>query len=98
MGLGAMVVGLTWYNGRNGYVDPDCPTLAICYDNGRMQIMRNESDDSKSIHYYLMNGQNGECVLRGEIFLFILAWIKVCHLCLSSVQDAILMSLYNVCV
>uniref|UniRef100_A0A0P4W8W7 WD repeat-containing protein 35 n=1 Tax=Scylla olivacea TaxID=85551 RepID=A0A0P4W8W7_SCYOL len=45
MGLGAMVVGLTWYNGRNGYVDPDCPTLAICYDNGRMQIMRNESDD-----------------------------------------------------
>lgn len=47
MGLGAMVVGLTWYNGRNGYVDPDCPTLAICYDNGRMQIMRNESDDSK---------------------------------------------------
>lgn len=47
MGLGAMVVGLTWYNGRNGYVEPDCPTLAICYDNGRMQIMRNESDDSK---------------------------------------------------
>lgn len=46
MGLGAMVVGLTWYNGRNGYVEPDCPTLAICYDNGRMQIMRNESDDS----------------------------------------------------
>ncbi|XP_042241406.1 WD repeat-containing protein 35-like [Homarus americanus] len=45
MGLGAMVVGLTWYNGRNGYVEPDCPTLAICYDNGRMQIMRNESDD-----------------------------------------------------
>ncbi|MPC30130.1 WD repeat-containing protein 35 [Portunus trituberculatus] len=45
MGLGAMVVGLSWYNGRNGYVDPDCPTLAICYDNGRMQIMRNESDD-----------------------------------------------------
>lgn len=41
-----MVVGLTWYNGRNGYVEPDCPTLAICYDNGRMQIMRTESDDS----------------------------------------------------
>lgn len=47
MGLGAMVVGLTWYNGRNGYFEQDCPTLAICYDNGRMQIMRNESDDSK---------------------------------------------------
>ena len=47
MGLGAIIVGLTWYNGNNGYVEPDCPALVICYDNGRMQIMRNESDDSK---------------------------------------------------
>jgi hypothetical protein len=41
------VVTLHWYNGKNGHVHPDAPTLAICYSNGRMQIMRNESDDSK---------------------------------------------------
>ncbi|XP_076068879.1 intraflagellar transport protein Oseg4 [Oratosquilla oratoria] len=45
VGTGAFVVGLMWYNGQHGYIEPDCPTLAICYDNGRMQIMRNESDD-----------------------------------------------------
>ena len=41
------VMTLHWYDGKNGHVHPDTPTLAICYSNGRMQIMRNESDDSK---------------------------------------------------
>ena len=41
------VVNLQWYNGHYGYVYRDAPTLVICYDNGRMQIMRDESDDSK---------------------------------------------------
>ena len=44
---GASVVGLKWYNGSNGYVEPDCPSLAVCYNKGRMQIMRNETDDRK---------------------------------------------------
>lgn len=43
----AKVVGLHWYNGRNGYIEPDCPALSICYDNGRMQIMRSQNDDRK---------------------------------------------------
>lgn len=38
--------GLTWYNGRLGYVEPNCPCLAICFDNGRCQIMRDEVDDN----------------------------------------------------
>lgn len=38
------VVGLDWYNGQNGYMHSICPNLAICYGNGRAQIMRNESD------------------------------------------------------
>ena len=78
------MVGLTWYNGRNGYVDPDCPTLAICYDNGRMQIMRNESDDSKY------------CAVRVEMHRFIMAWIEMNHIGPSSKQDVILMSVCNV--
>uniref|UniRef100_A0A6A7G3L3 WD repeat-containing protein 35 n=4 Tax=Hirondellea gigas TaxID=1518452 RepID=A0A6A7G3L3_9CRUS len=45
VGSGALVVGLSWYHGQHGHVEPDCPVLAICYDNGRMQLMRNEGDD-----------------------------------------------------
>jgi len=41
------VVGMDWYNGRHGYVEENCPCLAICYNNGCMQIMRNQSDDCK---------------------------------------------------
>jgi WD repeat-containing protein 35 len=43
----AQVVVLDWYNGNHGYIEADCPTLVICYDIGRMQIMRNENDDSE---------------------------------------------------
>ncbi|CAG0879889.1 unnamed protein product [Darwinula stevensoni] len=39
------IVGLHWYSGKNGHIEPDCPVLATCYDNGRMQIMKNENDD-----------------------------------------------------
>ena len=46
------VVNLQWYNGRYGYVYRDAPTLVISYDNGRMQIMRDESDDSKYFHIF----------------------------------------------
>ncbi|KAB7497422.1 WD repeat-containing protein 35, partial [Armadillidium nasatum] len=45
LAAGANVVGLQWYNGKHGYLEPDCPALSICYDNGRMQIMRNQNDD-----------------------------------------------------
>lgn len=41
------IAGIHWYAGAEGYVEPDCPCLAICYDNGRCQIMRYENDDSE---------------------------------------------------
>ena len=34
------------YNGSYGYVEPNCPCLAVCFDNGRTQIMRHEMDES----------------------------------------------------
>lgn len=40
------IVGVHWYNGGNGYVEPNCPCLAICFDNGRCQIMRSEIDET----------------------------------------------------
>ncbi|XP_021109183.1 WD repeat-containing protein 35 isoform X6 [Heterocephalus glaber] len=38
------IAGIHWYHGTEGYVEPDCPCLAICFDNGRCQIMRHEND------------------------------------------------------
>lgn len=38
------IVGLDWYDGKHGCLYTDAPTLAICYENGRIQLMRNESD------------------------------------------------------
>lgn len=43
------VVGLDWYNGRHGYIEQDCPALVVCYYNGAMQIMRNETDETPVI-------------------------------------------------
>ncbi|KAM7060824.1 WD repeat-containing protein 35 isoform 1-T1 [Acridotheres tristis] len=38
------IAGIQWYHGTQGYVEPNCPCLAVCYDNGRCQIMRDEND------------------------------------------------------
>uniref|UniRef100_A0A8C5M5H2 WD repeat-containing protein 35 n=1 Tax=Leptobrachium leishanense TaxID=445787 RepID=A0A8C5M5H2_9ANUR len=40
------ISGIDWYPGTKGYVEPDCPCLAICFDNGRCQIMRHENDEN----------------------------------------------------
>lgn len=39
------VVGLTWFHGLG---PTNRPTLAACYENGKMQIMKNENDDGKN--------------------------------------------------
>lgn len=36
-----------WYCGSGGYVQPNCPVLAVAFDNGRAQLMRHELDDSE---------------------------------------------------
>eukprot|EP00794_Sanderia_malayensis_P012081 gene12081-13325_t len=40
------VAGLEWYNGSYGYIEPNCPCLSVCFDNGRTQIMRHEMDET----------------------------------------------------
>eukprot|EP00798_Chlamydomonas_sp_ICE-L_P009063 gene9063-16189_t len=40
------IIGVEWYDGIEGFAEPNCPVLAICLDNGRMQLMRYESDDN----------------------------------------------------
>jgi len=39
------VAALEWYTGVHGYYEVGCPTLAICFDNGRCQFMCSELDD-----------------------------------------------------
>lgn len=54
------IAGLEWYNGQSGFVEPNCPTLALCFDNGRCQIMKNETDEGIVLNLFLENypGQN----------------------------------------
>ena len=40
------------YDGREGFVEPNCPCLAVCFDIGRMQIMRHELDESMFVIYF----------------------------------------------
>ncbi|KAM3874430.1 WD repeat-containing protein 35-like [Diretmus argenteus] len=49
------IAGIHWYAGNEGYVELDCPCLAICFDNGRCQIMRYESDENPVYIDTLMN-------------------------------------------
>mmetsp|Transcript_1346 Transcript_1346/g.3417 ORF Transcript_1346/g.3417 Transcript_1346/m.3417 type:complete len:1179 (-) Transcript_1346:299-3835(-) len=41
----AKIAGLMWYNMVEGLVDPQAPTLAIGFDNGRVQMMVSEDDE-----------------------------------------------------
>uniref|UniRef100_A0A672HZ28 WD repeat-containing protein 35 n=1 Tax=Salarias fasciatus TaxID=181472 RepID=A0A672HZ28_SALFA len=49
------IAGIHWYAGSGGYVEPDCPCLAICFDNGRCQIMRYENDENPVCIDTMMN-------------------------------------------
>lgn len=45
------VVGLTWHHNLSANISK--PTLAICYENGKMQLMKDENDDCKSLLYQI---------------------------------------------
>ncbi|XP_062462356.1 WD repeat-containing protein 35 isoform X3 [Pezoporus occidentalis] len=49
------IAGIHWYHGTEGYIEPDCPCLAVCYDNGRCQIMRDENDHNPVLIDTAMN-------------------------------------------
>ncbi|KAH8943800.1 hypothetical protein BDL97_13G073500 [Sphagnum fallax] len=39
------IVGIDWYNGLEGHIDPGAPTLALAFLNGKLQLMRHELDE-----------------------------------------------------
>lgn len=46
IGLQVPVVGINWYDGMQGRVDPNAPALAIAFENGHVQVMRSVTDDN----------------------------------------------------
>ncbi|RKO87327.1 WD40-repeat-containing domain protein, partial [Blyttiomyces helicus] len=48
-GATVKIAALDWYNGHNGYLEPRVPCLAICFENGKIQLMRDEKDLSPLI-------------------------------------------------
>lgn len=43
------LIGIKWYNGVGGASPPDAGQLAIGFDSGRIQLMRNECDENPMI-------------------------------------------------
>ncbi|KAA0156222.1 hypothetical protein FNF29_01012 [Cafeteria roenbergensis] len=43
-GGGVRICALDWYDGTGGFEDPSLPTLAIAFENGRLQLMRGHDD------------------------------------------------------
>lgn len=41
------IISLDWYDGKHGYMHALVPNLAVCFEDGRAQLMCNESDPSK---------------------------------------------------
>ncbi|KAF4527968.1 hypothetical protein B566_EDAN014960 [Ephemera danica] len=39
------IIGLQWYNGKYGHVQPGCPVLAICFATGQLFLLRDENDE-----------------------------------------------------
>nr|KAJ3420687.1 WD repeat-containing protein 35 [Polyrhizophydium stewartii] len=38
------IAALDWYNGCKGYIEPGIPCLAVCYETGKLQILRDDKD------------------------------------------------------
>jgi len=43
----ASIISLQWYNGKNGYFEPNCPVLAILYSNGHLILLKDANDDGE---------------------------------------------------
>ncbi|KAJ3272616.1 WD repeat-containing protein 35 [Terramyces sp. JEL0728] len=43
------VAAMHWYNGSRGYIQPRVPCLAVCYEDGKVQILRDQKDQNPII-------------------------------------------------
>jgi WD repeat-containing protein 35 len=45
MGSDFKITAIDWYNGSGGLLQSDIPCLAICFDDGKVQILRHQRDE-----------------------------------------------------
>ena len=43
---GTEIIGVDWYDGNQGYADVNAPVLVVAFNTGKMQLMKNEQDQS----------------------------------------------------
>jgi len=43
------IIGIHWYDGTEGHIDADAPTLAVAFRNGKCQIGRGEEDPKATL-------------------------------------------------
>mmetsp|Transcript_6986 Transcript_6986/g.14069 ORF Transcript_6986/g.14069 Transcript_6986/m.14069 type:complete len:1248 (+) Transcript_6986:71-3814(+) len=43
------IIGIHWYDGTEGHLDLDAPTLAVAFKNGKVQIGRGEEDPNATL-------------------------------------------------
>ncbi|XP_023244868.1 WD repeat-containing protein 35 [Copidosoma floridanum] len=39
------IIAIHWYDGKQGHTAVDCPVLAVCFQNGRLCLLRDVGDD-----------------------------------------------------
>lgn len=66
------IAGIHWYAGTGGYIEPCCPCLSICFDNGRCQIMRCESDESKE----KVNKQHSALIMTSILMISVSLFVR----------------------
>ncbi|KNE64632.1 hypothetical protein AMAG_09988 [Allomyces macrogynus ATCC 38327] len=72
-GEGAKIIGIDWYNGANGYPIEKAPCLVIAFENGKLQLSRNERDqgpilvDTNLRHLVVKWNHNGSVLAVGGV-------------------------------
>jgi hypothetical protein len=53
------IVGIDWYNGLEGHIDPGAPTLALAFLNGKLQvILLNKTESQMGTPVYKLYTKN----------------------------------------
>eukprot|EP00735_Rhodelphis_limneticus_P010276 TRINITY_DN29_c0_g1::TRINITY_DN29_c0_g1_i1::g.14869::m.14869 TRINITY_DN29_c0_g1::TRINITY_DN29_c0_g1_i1::g.14869 ORF type:complete len:1186 (-),score=401.47,sp/A6N6J5/WDR35_RAT/54.58/0.0,Coatomer_WDAD/PF04053.9/9.8e-05,Coatomer_WDAD/PF04053.9/15,WD40/PF00400.27/9.4,WD40/PF00400.27/7,WD40/PF00400.27/31,WD40/PF00400.27/2.5e+02,WD40/PF00400.27/6.1e+03,WD40/PF00400.27/1.8e+03,eIF2A/PF08662.6/0.00014,eIF2A/PF08662.6/4.8e+02,Clathrin/PF00637.15/2.1e+02,Clathrin/PF00637.15/9.7,Clathrin/PF00637.15/0.0027 len=63
----ARIVGIDWYDGAEGYLEANQPSLALCYSNGRVTLMRHETDENPVLIDTMMAARKIEWNRNGDV-------------------------------
>ena len=61
------IASMDWYNGSGGFLHPNVPCLAVCYDDGKVQILRDHRDKKPIMFSVEMTSMNMKWNHNGSI-------------------------------